>query len=395
MKRLGILALILAVTMVTLLVLPQDLLKSGVAQIKDPEEEDAEENSGICHDYEQTEYQPATCETEGSVTYTCKICDHSYTRTLPTNHVVERDACTVCGKKANWDLEFSLLDDGQSYGVYIDDYYFDDVIIPSVYNNLPVTKIVGVENPVNNTRKTYLERVYIPDSVTVIGEYAFDECKKMKSITIPESVLTIERCAFWWCTELTDVVFPRSLTAIGDLTFSLCANLEELILPQGLQTIGKSAFYGCDKLTEVQIPKNVSSIGMEAFGACDQLQRIVVDNGNRSFKAMDGALYSYNGTTLLQYPCGNTDESFRVAKDTVTIHQAAFSGSAHLQSVSIPNSVTFIGEAALAGCKRLGSIRFDGTVEQWSAIEKAMNWNVNTDPIEVTCTDGTIEEFYR
>ena len=63
-----------------------------------------------------------------------------------------------------------------------------------------------------------------------------------------------------------------------------------------------------------------------------------------------------------------------------------------LISVTIPCSVTSIGRGAFYNCNSLICINFEGTKEQWNAIEKAEYWNANTDDYIINCTDGTITE---
>ena len=67
--------------------------------------------------------------------------------------------------------------------------------------------------------------VVIPDGVTSIGSYAFNNCTGMTSVTIPNSVTEIGDDAFWGCTSLTSVVIPNSVTSIGSDAFIGCTNL--------------------------------------------------------------------------------------------------------------------------------------------------------------------------
>lgn len=60
-------------------------------------------------------------------------------------------------------------------------------------------------------------------------------------------------------------------------------------------------------------------------------------------------------------------------------------------SVTIPNSVTSIGENAFEYCKNLTEINFDGTIAEWNAITKGYNWNRQVSATKVICTDGEVE----
>ena len=91
----------------------------------------------------------------------------------------------------------------------------------------------------------------IPDSVTIIGEYAFRECGSLTSITIPNSVTSIGFSAFSKCKSLTSIVIPNSVTSIDWYTFADCSSLTSVTIPDSVTSIGVSAFNGCSSLTSV------------------------------------------------------------------------------------------------------------------------------------------------
>jgi hypothetical protein len=118
-----------------------------------------------------------------------------------------------------------------------------------------------------------LTSVTIPNSVTIIGEYAFEGCS-VASITIPNSVTRIGDWAFNWCRDLTSVTIGNSVTSIGDNAFSMCTDLTSLSFGNSVKSIGKSAFSYCESLTSVTIPNSVTSIGNSAFAGCEKLTEV-------------------------------------------------------------------------------------------------------------------------
>ena len=110
-----------------------------------------------------------------------------------------------------------------------------------------------------------LESVNIPNGIKSIGESTFESCTKLQSIVIPKTVTSIAKKAFAWCKVLTSIEIPNSVQTIGNEAFSECSALASLTLSEGLLTIGEKAFYNCPCLTSVIIPSSVYSLGNYAF----------------------------------------------------------------------------------------------------------------------------------
>ena len=96
-----------------------------------------------------------------------------------------------------------------------------------------------------------LTSVTIPNSVTSIGEYAFDECSGLTSITIPNSVTSIGYRAFASCSGLTSVAIPNSVTFIRERVFEDCSGLTSVTIPNSVTAIVSSAFENCSKISDV------------------------------------------------------------------------------------------------------------------------------------------------
>ena len=119
-----------------------------------------------------------------------------------------------------------------------------------------------------------LTSVTIPNSMTIIEEFAFSGCSGLTSVTIPNSVTSIEWGAFVYCSGLTSITIPNSVSAIGNEAFAHCSGLTSITIPNSVTIIGESAFSGCSGLTSITIPNSVTSIGGSAFRDVD-LQIVV------------------------------------------------------------------------------------------------------------------------
>ena len=89
-----------------------------------------------------------------------------------------------------------------------------------------------------------------------------------KNYTIPNSVTTIGEGAFNGCHFLTSIKIPNSVTTIGEGAFNGCYSLTSINIPNSVTTIGKLAFNGCYSLTSINIPNSVTTIENRAFSYC-------------------------------------------------------------------------------------------------------------------------------
>ena len=102
-----------------------------------------------------------------------------------------------------------------------------------------------------NTLIVGCKSTIIPNSVTTIGEYAFDGCSGLTNITIPNSVTTIGEYAFDGCSGLTNITIPNSVTTIGDKAFSNCTGLTSITIGESITAIGDKAFQPCDNIIDI------------------------------------------------------------------------------------------------------------------------------------------------
>ena len=197
-----------------------------------------------------------------------------------------------------------------------------DIEIPNSYGGVAVTRIEwGAFSGCAD-----LERVIIPDTVTVIDESTFSNCQSLKTVYIPSGVTTLESSLFYNCLSLENVVIPEGVTTIESEAFSKCSALETIALPGSVKTIG-DAFKNCTSLKTIVIPEGVTKINMMTFMNCTSLESITLPStltevGGYAFK---------NCTTLKDVYYNGTAEQW--AKVTVNSNDNSYFNSATLHTL--------------------------------------------------------------
>ena len=164
----------------------------------------------------------------------------------------------------------------------------------------------------------------IPESVTSIGNNAFDGATSLISIIIPVSVISIGSNAFNGATELISITFADTLGDGGAST---------------LVSIGDSAFAGVTNLTSITIPESVTSIDNKAFVNATQLESIIVDEDNVNYSSVDGVLFNNNKKTLIFFPSGKNG-SYIIPESVSSIGNNAFDGATGLTSITFAETST-------------------------------------------------------
>ncbi len=259
------------------------------------------------------------------------------------------------------ELAYTLINDGTEYEVSgIGSITSNNIVIPSTYKYLPVTRI---GNQAFYTSLN-LTSITIPSSITSIGYKIFSaldndydgviDISSLESIYFQgtkaqwEAIIKDESWDYYtgdytvYCTDgIITPVQELEYTLINDGTEYAVSGIgtvtaTDIIIPytynnRPVTSIGEYAFHYCTSLTSITIPDSVTSIGSGAF---------------------------YNCTSL--------------------------------DSITIPNSITTIGTGAIAQCSSLTDVFFKGTQEQWNLINKEPEWDIDSDNYTIYGTDGII-----
>ena len=117
---------------------------------------------------------------------------------------------------------------------------------------------------------------FIYTSNDKLGDYVFNDCSVLTSLSIPSGVTKIGCYAFKNCIGLTSLTLPSSVTEIGEGAFLNCRGLTNFTIPSGVTSIGQGAFFCCYGLISLTIPSSVTAIGSSAFNDCSGLTSIYV-----------------------------------------------------------------------------------------------------------------------
>ena len=174
----------------------------------------------------------------------------------------ENDICDICGYE--YVLVFKLTNNEEAYELdrVGPGYRGGDIVIPSEYNDLPVTEI-GYGSFKSDTYK--LTSIVIPDTVTLIDWDAFENQTSLTSVNVGKSVVTISTSAFEGCTSLKTVIISDATEYIYASAFKGCTALENVTLGHNVKEIGGSVFEGCTSLKTISIPSSIEKMGSWVF----------------------------------------------------------------------------------------------------------------------------------
>lgn len=200
--------------------------------------------------------------------------------------------------------------------------------------------------------------IVIPDSVTVIGNNAFQGAKSLKKITLSKALEIMGKAMFKDCVALTSVKIPATVKNIPVDAFLNCKSLVKVDLGS-VETIAKYAFSNCEKLITIELPQTLTELDPMSFFGCKALEAVNVKEGNAKFKSVDGVVIATNEEnvfdTIAMYPAGKLG-GYTIADDIKVIADRAFYDCDNLAEVTFPSGIERIGNEAFFDCDQLLSI---------------------------------------
>ena len=193
---------------------------------------------------------------------------------------------------------------------------------------------------------------------------------------------------FYQNDQIKEIVLSNGITSLGDRLFYHCANAKTVSLPATLTSIGDAAFAQEDAaigytagLTSVTIPQAVTAIQSFAF------QHTAIAEVTVPASVKTWGKYVFSGCAKLK--------TARVACDSIGAF--AFTRCTALSNLTISANCKTFGQNILTYCESLKAITYEGTIAQWNAITKPVNWmssgehSYNNYLKKIQCVDGYLE----
>lgn len=261
-----------------------------------------------------------------------------------------------CGHGLTWDFDFvtgelKISGDGDMWD------YWDITELPWY----------GIKDRIN--------LIELPEGITSIPEYAFENCSNFSELIIPDSVISIGEYAFSGCSGIIELSLGNELETIGDYAFYGCSGIEKVDLRENITSIGENTFAGCSGMKEFYVSGNLEKFGVNYISDFENLEILYVDNDHPDcFTDDNGGLIkrasrnSSSATTLVFYPANAPCETYAVPESIKFISSNAFNGNKNLKKIYFPKNLKTIYESAFADCTGITDIYYCGTEEEANKI---------------------------
>ena len=222
----------------------------------------------------------------------------------------------------------TLSSEVKKFDAYIGELDFSDLNVTQFYNSGDGSGGDGFLQQLNNVKKMKL-----PSSLKILSEGAFAKCSNLEEVELNEGLTDILWSALSRCSKLKKVTIPDSVEFIAQTAFYECTSLEKVSISKNsnLEIIGLNAFKNCNKLTEFYFPPKITHL--DNRGATTSRQNTY------GYTSNPGSFYLCSGLTTLTF-----------SKNIKKINNQVFEG-----------------------CNKITTINFEGTPEEWAAVQIGSN----------------------
>lgn len=188
-----------------------------------------------------------------------------------------------------------------------------------------------------------LEKITLPSGMLNLGASAFAYSNKLKCVVIPNSITTIGSTCFFNASSLEQLSLPPSITTISSGSFRMLVGLKSLTIPYGVTSIGSNIFYEYAKIRKLYVPSTVPSSNTVLCYGIHTLEEVV-----------------YNGG-VMQITNAYSVKKITIKNGCTAIPTNAFNNCTRLTEITIPATVTSMGDKAFAACVSIKEIHFLST----------------------------------
>lgn len=278
-----------------------------------------------------------------------------------------------------------------------------------------------------------LKSIKMPNSIKKIGENAFWSCTSLEEISIPEKIERIEMNTFIFCFNLKNVIFlGNNVQTIGYQAFGDCRSLKSFEITKNVSEIEARAFAGDEilenininsenkcfeynqgmlmkkdksnilfvsnmylqNITTFSIPegitefdvsisagKNIKTLNipstltiLKTVGLPNSIENVNISQENEIFKVEENCIYTKDNENLIY--CYSKDKNIILKNQFKIVNTDSFSGTAGVESITFPESVTTIQMRPFVYCTKLQTLNIGKNV---SNINGQFRANTNRD----------------
>ena len=180
-------------------------------------------------------------------------------------------------------------------------------------------------------------------------------------------------------TNVKKIILPASLKILSEGAFSYCDNLEEIVINEGVTDMLWSAFSNCTKLKEVTIPDSVEFLAQTAFYYCTSLEKVNISK-NSNLEILGLSLFRHcTKLTEFYFPSKVVLLDSRAATrsrgnaQSNANNNGSFLECTGLTTLTFSKNIKQINNRVFEGCNKITTINFEGTPEEWAAVQIGSN----------------------